>query len=525
MVLSAFAGCAKKEEAAPATDGGETAPVEEMVAQELYWNLGADPKTLDPGLNETVDGGHVANNMFEGLMREVDGQLVNGMASAYEVSEDLLTYTFTIREGVLWSDGQALTAKDFEYAWNRVLDPATASPYAWIYDEANVESVEAPDESTFVVHLKAPAEYFLGLTGFATFFPVRQDAVEAGADGTWAKNPEFAISNGPFKLADYTIGDSLVLVKNENYWNADSVKLEKIVAKFIVEESTAHTAFEAGEIQVNINKTPAAEVPTLLAESDEFYIFARPGTYYFNLNMENPAFQDERVRKALSYAIDRTAVTEMLNSGNIPANNLIPPGIIDSEGNDFNEKAGGFGIPLDSSKVEEAKALMAEAGYPNGEGFPEIEYLTNAGEGHLQVAQAVQEMWKKHLGVNLKISSQEWAVFSETRKAHNFEVARGGWIGDYVDPLTFIGYFITGNPLNDPQFSDENFDKLIADSAFKTAQERMELLYQADEILLSQGAAIPIYHYVDKIQLATEVKDMKRTFLGKVYFGMSYIEE
>jgi len=503
---------------------GEVSLIEEKtIEQVLYWNLGADPRTLDPSLNETTNGSNVINNMFEGLMREKNGKIEYGMAESYVVSSDLLTYTFKIRKDAKWSDGSDLTAKDFEYAWNRVLDPSTGSPYAWIYDEANVASVVAPDERTFVVTLSSPADYFLSLTGFTTFFPVKQSSVEAGLEGNWAKDPVQAVSNGPFKLASYTIGDSLVLVKNEYYWNADSVKLDKIVGKFIIESNEAFTAFESDEIQIN-SKIPQSQIRTLLAEKSIIYANSRPGTYYLNLNMNNPAFDDPRVRKALSYAIDRKVITDMLGNGERPANNMVPLGILDSEGNDFNKKANGFGIPTDGSKIEEAKVLMAEAGYPNGEGFPVIEYLTNYSEAHILIAQSIKEMWKDNLGVEMTISYSEWSEFSKTRSMHKFMVARGGWIGDYTDPLTFIGYFVTGNSLNDPLYSSTEFDTLINESKYLTGQKRMNKLYKANELLLNDGPVIPLYHYADNIMIASKVNDFDTTFLGAYYFGDVYLD-
>ncbi len=244
MVIGSLAGCSSPaEEPAPATEENTTeeAPAEDTTSEEpaedtmseveqvLYWNIGSEPKTIDPGLNAAADGGDVINNMFEGLVRELDGKIEPGIAESWTVSDDQMVYTFTLRDAK-WSDGQPITANDFEYAWNRVLDPETASEYSWIFDEANVDTFKAIDEKTFEVTLKAPTPYFLGLTAFYTFFPVRQDAIEAGADGAWAVDPAKSIVNGPFMLEDYRNGDRLVLVKNPNYWRADQVKLEKIEA-------------------------------------------------------------------------------------------------------------------------------------------------------------------------------------------------------------------------------------------------------------------------------------------------------
>jgi ABC-type oligopeptide transport system substrate-binding subunit len=263
---------------------------------ELAWNLGSDPKTLDPQLNSASDGGDVLTNLYEGLMREVDGKLVNGMADSYEVSEDGLVYTFKLKDAK-WSDGEPVTAGDFEFGWKRAMDPATASEYSFIMESASIKGaaefisgtgtadevgVKALDDKTLEVTLTAPTEYFLGLTGFYTFMPVREDVVDV--EGIWAKDPAKAISNGPFKLSEYKAGDKIVLVKNENYWNADSVKLNTITASMIVEDSTMLTAYQNNELDI-IDTMPSAEIAKLQAEDPTFKVLPTIGTYYYIFNL------------------------------------------------------------------------------------------------------------------------------------------------------------------------------------------------------------------------------------------------
>ena len=499
-------------------------PIEEMI---LNWNLGATIETLDPGLNAATNAGHVINNSYEGLMREVDGKPVYAMADSHEVSEDGLVYTFHIRDGVKWSDGKSVTAYDFEYAWNRNIDPVTASDYAWIFDEFNYESCKAVDESTFEVTLKAPADYFVGLTGFSTLMPLRQEAVEAKADGAWAADPETVICNGPFVLTEYVPGDRIVLEKNPMYWRADEVQIDKIIAKMINEGTAALAEYDSGGFDFNTT-IPPAEVPRLLVEDPTFRIEARPGTYYFNVNANKvPELQDIRVRQAMSLVIDRVAIVDMLNSGNIPAINFIPPGIKDANNEEFSEKAMAYGVDIYDmeNNIVKAKELMKEAGYPNGEGFPSLEYVTNSTEDHLLVAQQMQDAFKIHLGINMEVSSMEFGVFQELRKSHEFELARGGWIGDYVDPLTFIGLYISGNPLNVPEWSNEDFDQLIVDSAYAMGQERYDILAKAEKILVEDAWFIPIFNYVDQIHQQDYLKDVERTVLGKFYFGRAYLDK
>lgn len=547
LVLSLFVGCggnnaANEENNAgtnnevatenssteEATETEEETEEEEVMEEMVFnWNLGATIETLDPGLNAAVNSGHVINNTFEGLMREVDGKPVYAMADSHEVSEDGLVYSFHIRDGVKWSDGKPVTAFDFEYAWNRNTDPATASDYAWIYDEFNYESCKAIDESTFEVTLSAPADYFVGLTAFATLMPLRQEAVEAKADGAWAADPATVICNGPFILTEYVPGDRIVLEKNPMYWNTEEVKIDKIVAKMINEGTAALAEYESGGFDFNTT-IPPAEVPRLLVEDPTFRIEARPGTYYINLNPNQvPELDDIRVRQAMSLVIDRVAITDMLNSGNIPAINFIPPGIKDANGEEFADKALEYGVDLYDmeNNIAKAKQLMADAGFANGAGFPTIEYVTNSSEGHLLVAQQMQDAFQTHLGIKMEVSSMEWGVFQELRKSHEFDIARGGWIGDYVDPLTFIGFYITGSPLNSPEWSNADFDAQIKGSSAAMGQERYDMLAAAEKILVEEAWFIPIYNYVDQIHQQDYLKGVERTVLGKFYFGRAYVEK
>jgi ABC-type oligopeptide transport system substrate-binding subunit len=263
---------------------------------ELMWNLGSDPKTLDPQLNSALDGGDIINNVFEGLMREVDGKLVNAMADSYEISEDGLVYTFKLKD-TKWSDGESVKAGDFEFAWKRAMDPTTASEYSFIMESANIKGaseyiagtgtaedvgVKALDDKTLQVTLTTPTEYFLGLTGFFTFMPVREDVVDI--EGIWAKDNSKAVSNGPYKIAEYSAGDKIVLVKNENYWNSDAVKLQKITASMIVESTTALTAYQNGELDL-IDDLPSAEITKLQSEDPTFKVLPTIGTYYYMFNL------------------------------------------------------------------------------------------------------------------------------------------------------------------------------------------------------------------------------------------------
>jgi len=509
------------------------------LASTLRWNLGTSgPKTIDPALNGATDGGDIISNLYEGLVREQAGIVKPGIAESWEITDGDTTVTFKLRDSK-WSDGSKLTAHDFEYSWKRAMDPETASEYAWIWKYTNIvgaydatkgeESledvgIEALDDYTLQVKLTHPTEYFVSLMAFYHFMPVKQKSVEAGPDGSWARDPKLAISNGPFKLTDYTIGEGLRMKKNRNYWKADEVKLSAIEVAFIEDHTTAYTAYQAGEFDF-LSEVPPSEIPKLVAENPEFYIFPLLGTYYYNFNLELDKWKDEKVRRALTLAIDREKITEIQGKGSVPAVGFVPVGFIDNEGRDFAETAAGSGrIPADGSGVEEAKRLLAEAGYPNGEDFPKFTIMYNTSEGHKQVAEMVQEMWKTNLGIETNLENQEWAVFQDTRKEGDYEVARGGWLTDFMDPMGMLAIFEQENAYNDPNYSNSNFDMLLSEANKTTGAEHFEALYAAEEILMDDLPIIPVYHYTEIYLSSPPVKNWTRSVLSALDFSSAYLE-
>lgn len=510
----------------------------EKTGMVLKWNISVDPKSIDPQLNGEVDGGHVINNTFEGLMREVDDKLVYGMAESHEVSEDKTVYTFYLRDA-LWSDGQPVTAYDFEYAWKRACNPdLLPEPSAYAYQlfyikgaqdayerEGSLDDVgvAAIDEHTLRVELNVPTPYFLDLTTFYTYMPVRQDVVEKDPNG-WARNPEVVVSNGPFVLTDYHIGENLTLSKNENYWQAEKVNLETIEGSMISEESTMLSAYEADDLDI-IEDVPLQEIPRLKAEQDDFYIFPLIGTYYYIFNTQKPPFDDVKVRKALAYAIDRKAIAENITQGGeVPATGFTPPGLLDHNGDEFRTVAGDYGIDTGKKNIEKAKELLAEAGYPEGKGFPLIQFFHNTSESHKIVAEAIQEMWKNNLGIEMKISNQEWAVFQETRHNGVFDIATGGWLGDFSDPITMLDLWLSYSGNNDAHWDSSQYDALIESSKVLSGEERFGKLYEAEKLMMNDMIVAPIYYYTDTVMIKDRVKNWKRTKLGYWFFGFTHIE-
>ncbi len=530
MVLSVSVGCAKETPQTPAPTGEQTNAEPEY----LVWNIGVDPETWDPTLNSANDGGHIINNLFEGLTRETQDGIEPAAAESWKISDDGMTYTFTLRDGLKWSDGQPLTAKDFEYSWKRACDPETASEYSFIVTSYLVGAeeyfsgtgsrdevgVKALDDKTLEVKLKFPVPYFLSLTSFYTYNPVRQDSVEAKGEG-WEKDPTTCISNGPFKLTEYQTGSHILMVKNENYWDAENVKLDGVKGLMIVEQTTALNGYQNGEIQI-LDTVAIESIPTLQKEDPNFKIYPRIGTWYINFNVDDEVFGDVRVRKAFTLAIDRKQFVEQVTKGGeLPATGFVPSSLTYSDGTSFRQMdADGnmlpeFGIDPTKAQVEEAKALLAEAGYPDGKGLPEITYLYNTNDNNKKQAEALQGMWKQNLGVDVKLINQDWAVFQEARRVGDYQIARGGWLGDYADPMTMLDLYTSNSGNNDIQWrykeepvvaahdktlnpEQEAFNKAIFDSRKATGTDRDALLKQAEQIMMDNMVVAPIYYYTLK---------------------------
>ena len=549
----------------------------------LNWNIGADPRTLDPGLNGASDGGDVINNTFEGLVREKQGEVFPGMATEWATSTDGLTVTFTMREGAKWSDGTALDADDFVRSWKRAMDPRNASEYSWIWYYTNVVGADTfasdsqamddngtPDDDTddfkaetdavynarldaemaavgvksleggtkLEVTLVAPTNWFVSLMAFYHFLPVPVGADSVG-EGAWAKDPETAVSNGPFVLSSYTVSEGLQLVKNEEYWNKDIVQIDIINGLFIYNEYTAYVEYLAGDVDF-LQRVPLSEIPILIAESDEFYQIPMMGTYYYSFNMDPDdnyvndigLWTNQKLRLALSYSIDREAITEMLGFGAIPAVGFIRPGMPDNDGNDFLTTAGTYGVVTDDGNFALAVTLFAQAAAEMGLTVGELqdllsqqELLYNTSEGHQSIAALVQEMWEYNLGFTVSTANQDWAVFQQTRQQGDFSIARGGWLTDYMDPIGLLDLFVSWNYYNDPNFYNEEYDALIAEAKECTdIDEYYDLLYLAYGILMSEMPIIPIYHYTDTILVKNYVTGWGFSALGPVDFSRATVE-
>lgn len=521
-------------------------------------NLASEPQTMDPALNTTSDGSNMANHLFEGLMKwedsgvEVNGsdgtahsaQLAPGQAESYEKTENedgTVTYTFKLRDGIKWSDGKDVTAGDFEYAWKRLVDPATAADYSYMLDcvvnaneiiagekDASELAVKAVDDKTFEVTLVNDLPYFEELCAFPAMMPVRQDIIEKAGDN-WTFDVATYISNGAYKMKEWTHNSQIVVEKNENYYDYEKLGPETITFKLMDNQNAMLSGFNSGELDF-IEDVPQAEIANLIASGD-MKIVDYIGTYYVCFQTQKAPFDDARVRKAFSLAIDRTyIVNQVTQSGQVEAGGFVPAGVYDAEGatgDDFRTVGGDYYKPTDAdyeANCEEARALLAEAGYPDGEGFPVVEYLYNTSDAHKAVAEALQYMWEEELGVKVTLNNQEWAAFLQTRKDGDYSIARNGWIADYNDPISFLDMWMTGGGNNDAQYANEEYDSLIKEAKTTTdVKERMELLHKAeDKIIGEDNALAPLYFYTQKYMLADGIEGLYYCPLGYFFFGYTH---
>ncbi len=551
MGMTACGSSASTADTQPAADGttSETqaattdaaaATTESTGDKELAVQIGPDPETIDPALNSAVDGGNMLLHAYECLLIVgEDGTLQPGQAESYEVSEDGLIWTFHLRDGLKWSDGSDLTANDFVYSWKRVCDPEVAAPYAETvlgmvkgYDEAiegNLDAlaVTAPDDSTLVVELANPCSYFGSLAAFATLSPVQEATIEANGDA-WATAPETYVSNGPFYMTEWVPGSHITFSKNPYYWNADAIKLDRLKFVLMEDSNAAYSAYQTGEVLL-IKDVPTEEIPSLEG-ADDFYVDPIIGTYYISLNLQNEVFQDVNVRKALSLAIDREYVASTLMQGTYTAaGNLMGPGWMDTDGTEFMSNANGGQPYIDTANfeanLEEAKQLLADAGYPDGEGFPTISYTTNDAGYHKVVAEYLQQAWAE-LGIDLQVNIVEWSSFTPMRRSGDFEVARNGWVGDYSDPSNMLELFCTTNGNNDGKFSNADFDAAI-DLSRSTldAKERSTALHTAEDILMDQAGCIPLAYYNDFWLQSSKITGAWHSAYGYWHFMYADITE
>ena len=513
---------------------------------------GSNPETLDPALNSAIDGANTIITIFEPLLLiNENNEVVGGQAESWETSEDGLTWTFTMRDGLKWSDGTDLNAKDFEYSFKRMVDPNTAAPYAETclgmidgFEEAagfpdkdgnptaepnpDALNVKASDDGkTLTIVLSYPCSYFDKMAAFATMSPVQQATVEANGD-SWCTSADTFVSNGPYMITDWTPSERIVLTKNPNYvggWDSSKIVSDTITLLLLEDSSASYAAYNSGEAQL-IKDVPTDEIPSLTKAEDggDFYVDTILGTYYVSLNLQRDAFKDAKVRKALSLAIDRDYVANTIMQGTYSAaDSIVGPGIVDESGY-FHDNGNAPYISADyEANLAEAKKLLEEAGYPNGEGYPTIEYSTNDAGYHVPLAEYLQQAWGD-LGITLTINKMEWSSFTPARRAGEYDVARNGWVMDYNDPSNMLDLFCSGNGNNDGKYSNPDFDAAIDASRVADSAEHFAQLHKAEDILMEDMGCLPIAYYNDYWLQSPTLKGTWHSPYGYWYLQYGYIE-
>lgn len=530
LFVTAFAGCGKKK-----ADG-------------ITVQIGPNPETLDPALNSAVDGGNMLITLFETLLIiDQDNKVQPGQAEKYEVSSDGLTWTFTMRDGLKWSDGTDLNAKDFEYTFKRIADTNVAAPYAETVigmiegykdaiDSKNPEKLNvkaSEDGKTLTIKLAYPCSYFDKIVAFGTMSPVQKATVEKNGD-SWATKPETYVCNGPYTITEWTPSEKIVCKKNENYkggWDSSKIVNDKLTFLLLEDSSASYTAYTGGTAQL-IKDVPTEEIPTLKKDKkDEFNVDPILGTYYLSMNLNKAPFNNKNVRKALSLAIDRDYVANTVMQGTYtPAYNYVGTGVDDVDPGKFleNSKAANGGKTYISedykANLEEAKKALAEAGYPEGKGFPTIIYSTNDTGYHKALAEYLQQVYKD-LGITMNIDIVDWSSFTPKRRAGEYEMARNGWVMDYNDASNMIELFYSSNGNNDGKYNNPAFDKAMNDSKVADKTAHFAALHEAEKIVSEDYGFIPVAYYNDFWLQSTSLKGTWHSPYGYWYLQYAYIAD
>lgn len=468
---------------------------------EMIIENGSEPQSVDPTQIQGTPEHRINLALFEGLVGfdPKDSHAVPGVAESWERTGDGSVVVFHLRKNCVWSDGTPITAQTFVDSWLYYMSPETAAVYAYMpagvikgaeaYNagkaDASSVGLRAIDDYTFEVTLVGPVPYAVDMMTHYAFDPLPMHAIKKfGKD--WIKPANF-VGNGPFTLKEWTPQEKLVVVKNDKYWNKDNVFLKTLTFLPIENSTTAYNKYKSGEIDWNTTGTFPLDMLDEVRLRDDYQVSENLASYYLDLNKNDPVLKDVRVRRALIEALDRQELVDKVTKGGQFAARAFVP-----------KMAGYTPVEGPGYDVADAQKLLAEAGYPDGKGFPKLAYIYNTNEGHKKIAEWVQQQWKKNLGIDIELENMEWATFLAKRQANDFQVARNGWVGDYEDPSNFLELFITTGGNNDGRYSNKQFDELISKAAtMQPGSERMKVLAQAEEIMLKDDAAIiPMYTYV-----------------------------
>lgn len=532
--------------AAPTTEAATEAATTEAVqaeteangAQEMVFVLSNEPDGIDPGVTNNSFASTFLVNCFEGLVTyDATGTVVPGNAESWDISEDGTVYTFHLRDGLKWSDGTDLTAEDYVYALQRVLNPETAGQYVDIVTayvknakeyyagEATAEElgVKAVDPQTLEITLIQPTSFFIDLLTMWVFDPVQKATIEANGD-QWTASPETYVCNGPFKITEMNMGESMVLEKNEHYWDAENVTMEKVTLRYILDTSTALTAYESGEVD-GIRNIPSSDYARLKAENAGIQSVPNYGTVYYNINCEKEPYNNPLVRKALNLAVDRQAIIDnVVQVDATPAYNFLAPGYV-VDGTDITEGRSDRGLSPNADP-EAAKAALAEAGYPDGEGFPTLQLSYYSDDTVKKVVEAMAEMLETNLGIEVEITSNDWAIFYENVQKGNYEVAAMGWSADYTHPMSFLPLLVTDDANNNSFYSNPEYDAMVEQIKVETDPAKaVELIKQAEDLVMDEYPFINLYYKANNFLMKDYVKGYYMLSNGNLCFKNASISK
>ncbi len=521
----------KSNDDATENESGSQGLADEQV---LDLNIKSEPPSLHPGTSSDTTSSAVLDQIFEGLTRvNLEGEPEPAMAEDIDVSDDGLTYTFKIREDAKWTNGDPVTAEDFEYAWKWVLDPDNAdTDYSYqLYSIKGAEDakengaslddvgITVEDDHTLVVELEQPTDYFLELTAFHTYYPINKNVVEE--NDQWALDAgDDYVSNGPFKLVSWDHKDKIVIEKNEDYWDADTVKLETITMHMVGEEATALQMYENDDLDWigdPIDNVPLAAIQSM-KDSGDLHISDRAGLYYYTVNHEDELFANANIRKAFALSVNRQGIVDnVTKSEEKPAMALVPPSM-------FPENETGYFEDNDPEKAKEyLEKGLEELGLDK---LPTVKLSYNTDEGHAAIAQAVQDMWKKNLEVDVELNNEEWNVYLDSLGEGNYQMGRIGWISDFNDAINFLEIFETVGGNNYTNWENEEYQNLLKESRKELdSDKRQELLKEAEDLFMEELPIIPIYFYTNTYASKDSVKGIEALPVGAFNLKWGYISE
>ncbi len=529
MILLFAMGCGSESNTKSTSDAPDGKQLPAAPKGVIRINISSDPATYDPSLCADVPSHQVLSHLFEPLVRmDAQGRPIAGAAESWEHDDTYKIWTFHLRPNGKWSNGDAVTADDFVFGIERVLTPATQATMAMMvysFLEGGLEYYEsqgtagadllgilAIDDYTVEYTLNDPAPYFDSLVAHTAWYPLHRASVEK-AGSNWSLKPETYVGNGPFILSEIRPKDRAILKKSETYWGSEEVKFNQVEMLFIEDNATQMAAYQSGDLDIT-NDIPSQEAAELM-QSPEFHKSPMLGTYYIGFNTQKPPFDNRDLRRAMSLTIDRTLiVNKVARRGELPAAGLIPHGIPMPDGRDYREHAPAF-VPADAD-LEKAKELLAKAGYSDENSVPRAEYLFNTRDLHKSIAQVLQAMWKENLGVRIELNNVEWGEFLKRMDNHDFTISRSSWIGDYLDPMTFLEIFETGHGKNAVGYSNERYDELLGMIRAETnPDKRLEYIIEAEQLLIEKDCVIaPIFEYNTPILIRSNIKGAYRTPLA-----------